>query len=174
MTTFEFTGKNWKQAAGSAAFALLTVAMALQQPFWWLCVGFWTCCFVLSIYQRKGWVNELVLDEVGITRHFGLGGNPMAVESVAWNDVQRILIETTDAGPWGEDFFFVICGQGRNGVVVGNDLAVAQGLLDELQRRFMGINNEMIIQASGCTVNQMFPIWARDDCLERQQEAAGA
>lgn len=98
------------------------------------------------------------LDEVGLRRDLGDGQE----ESVRWNELRAVLIHTTDDGPFGEDFFWVLFGEGGSGVVVGNAEAVELGLLDRLQE-LEGFDNQAVIQASFSVEEAWFPCWQREE-----------
>jgi hypothetical protein len=83
------------------------------------------------------------------------------IERVAWSDIQRVRILTTDAGPWSEDAFFLLEAAGNKGCAVPNDAAVRTKLLDELQTRLKGVRDEKVIEAMGCTSNNSFTIWEK-------------
>lgn len=57
---------------------------------------------------------------------------------LAWSDVSRILVETSDSGPWGPDVWWVLEG----GAVTCSFPQGATGesaALDEIKRRFSGL-----------------------------------
>lgn len=161
MSTFSLTFKNWKLAAGAGVFACFAALKASQQPLWWWGFAVIVLCFGMLLCRRKEYVREFMLDDKGISYRFGWEGGDIKVGQLAWESVQRIVIQTTNAGPWDEDFFFVLCGPGDSGVLIGNDDACKLGLLAELQSRFPGLDDEMVIKASGCTSNAFFPLWSR-------------
>jgi hypothetical protein len=98
----------------------------------------------------------LVTDE-GVVRRLPRGRS----ESVRWDDLCLVEIHTTDAGPFAEDFFWVLHGS-AGGVVVPGAVAEGVGLLDRLQR-LSGFDNAAVIRACGSTECAQFVCWdARD------------
>lgn len=81
-------------------------------------------------------------------------------ESVAWNDLQRVEVITTDEGPWAADVFGMLHGS-ATGCVVPQGATGAKRLLERLQElpRF---DNEAFIRAMGSTSNQRFLVWNRN------------
>jgi hypothetical protein len=98
--------------------------------------------------------DRLTIDDAGITRTA-----PGLREQVAWGDIARVCIVTTDRGPWLEDVFFILDSRSGGGCVVPQDLAVRGGLLEALQSRLDGVDNAAVIEAMGCLENREFTIW---------------
>lgn len=162
-----FTSKKVVLPLVSALFAAVSVPMALDGSGSWWWVAAWTLGAIGALAQkpplrrRPAVFNVLQLSDTGITRRFGKEGGVETVEQVEWDDVQRIWIETTDAGPWGDDFYFVIAGSGSRGVAVSDTVATPHNLLGQLQARFPGFDNRRFIEACGCTDNRIFLMWER-------------
>ena len=146
--------------AVSAGFVLLGVSLGDSVP--WYATGFFAVCMVVGVFsvirpqvpEPEG--GKLTLDDAGITR-----ADRSVREYVAWEDIVRVRIMTTDRGPWSEDVFFVIDGRDGDGCVIGQDLAVRGGLLEALQSRLPGMDNGAIIEAMGSTENRTFQIWEK-------------
>jgi hypothetical protein len=100
----------------------------------------------------------LTIDDWGVTRVAG-----ELREAVAWKDLEWVAIQTTDDGPWREDFFFLLGGQGGKGCAVSNWLATRTGLLAALQERLPGLDNAQVAVAAGSTENATFTIWRRPE-----------
>ncbi|GIK34951.1 MAG: hypothetical protein AMXMBFR45_07840 [Gammaproteobacteria bacterium] len=83
------------------------------------------------------------------------------VERVNWTDIQRVRIVTTNEGPWVEDVYFLFEAQGGHGCVVPHGAAVRIKLLEELQSRLPGVQDDRVIEAMGCTDNDSFTIWEK-------------
>jgi hypothetical protein len=81
------------------------------------------------------------------------------VESVTWDDLQAVIIETTDTGPLAPDVFWILVGK-RGGCVIPQGATGEQGLLDRLQV-LDGFDNEMVIQAMASCENQRFLCWRK-------------
>lgn len=82
------------------------------------------------------------------------------VESVAWPEVQTVLIETNDSGPFEPDVFWIIVGtQGK--CVVPQGAPGESALIDKLQE-LSGFDNEVFIDAMASTENRTFVCWKAD------------
>jgi len=87
--------------------------------------------------------------------------------SIHWDDVQRVLIRTTDRGPFDDDVFFVVEASGEN-YVIPQQAAGAEQLLSRLQQ-LPGFDNEAVIESMGCTDNKDFLCWERNKSAVRDQ-----
>ena len=79
--------------------------------------------------------------------------------SSTWDDIRRVLIRTTDQGPFDDDVFFVIETADKSFVIPQAALG-ASLLLDRLQQ-LPGFDNEAVIDSMGCTDNKEFLCWER-------------
>ena len=75
------------------------------------------------------------------------------------SDVRRVLIRTTDQGPFDDDVFFVVETAGKN-YVIPQAAPGASQLLEHFQQ-LPGFNNEAVIDSMGCTDNKEFLCWER-------------
>jgi hypothetical protein len=82
-----------------------------------------------------------------------------AVESVAWDDLQGVIIETTDTGPFAPDVFWVLVGE-HGGCVIPQGATGEKELLNRLQA-LDGFDNEVLIQAMMSSENQRFLCWEK-------------
>ena len=99
---------------------------------------------------------SLTIDEWGIRRVAGAIN-----EAVAWKDLSWVRIYTTGAGPVAEDVFFALAGANGKGCLVPHGLAVRAKLLDALQERLPGLDNDLVIRAMGSGDDTYFTIWSR-------------
>jgi hypothetical protein len=143
----------------SATFVVIGVLLRDQVP--WYATAFFAVCLgagLLSIRggrrDDRGHAEHLTIDDVGITRTAR-----RLREHVAWVDVARVRIMTTDQGPQLEDVFFVVEGKNGEGCVVPHDLAARSGLLEAVQARLEGVNNAAVIEAMLSGENRLFTIW---------------
>ena len=84
-------------------------------------------------------------------------------ESVRWDELDAVLIETNDTGPVGTDALWLLVGRGaRSGCVVPQGATGERELFDALQR-LSGFDNAKVIEAMGCTDNRKFLCWRRAD-----------
>lgn len=82
-------------------------------------------------------------------------------EQVAWEDLQRVEILTTDHGPFFPDIFWVLHGSAA-GCVVPQGATGEKELLERLQR-LPGFRNEAVIEAMPSTDNRRFLCWEKQD-----------
>ena len=82
-------------------------------------------------------------------------------ESVAWDELEIVAIETTDLGPFVPDVFWQLAGK-QSGCVVPQGATGEDALIRRLQAlpRF---DNEKMIEAMASTSNQTFICWKRED-----------
>jgi hypothetical protein len=79
--------------------------------------------------------------------------------SIAIDDIRRVVIRTTDRGPFDDDVFFVIeATTGR--FVIPQQAAVAGDLLSNLQE-LPGFDHEAVIESIGCVENREFLCWEK-------------
>jgi hypothetical protein len=83
----------------------------------------------------------------------------LIVESLTWNDLEVVAIETTDEGPFVTDVFWLLPGETSGCVVplgaTGEDL-----MLKRLQI-LPGFDNETLTKAMSSTSNARFVLWRR-------------
>jgi hypothetical protein len=146
----------------SGVFVLAGIALRDRVP--WYATAFFAGCLVIGVLSMlsilgdpsddRAQTEHLTIDDVGITRTA-----PDLREHVAWGDIARVRILTTDQGPWLEDVFFVVDSRNGDGCVVTHDLAVRSGLLEALQSRLEGVNNAAVIEAMCSAEAREFTIW---------------
>jgi hypothetical protein len=141
----------------SAVFVVLGVV--LGGP--WSATAFFAVCLLAGVLTIVGVLprevppdEHLTIDDEGITRT-----TRKLREHVAWSDIMRVRILTTDQGPQLEDVYFVIEGKDGNGCMVSHELAVRGGLLNALHERLDGVDNKEVIEAMLSTSNRVFTIW---------------
>jgi hypothetical protein len=160
-----------KRSAGDLAaliacglFAAASFAFADSDDMGWWAGWFWTAGFLALLLIPPGWkhyVDELEITDLGVARRFGPWLRKKKEESVRWQDLTKVEILTTDAGPRSEDFFFILHGPDGKGVAISNDLAVKHGLVATLQNRLPGLDNKAIIDASLCIEVRRFLVWQK-------------
>jgi hypothetical protein len=145
-----------------AVAALLTIILAraafLGNQSWWapsIFLGI-ACLIFLEPRLRRREVESLQVDEFGVLRIDG-----KIREEVAWSELAEIRIITTSGGPFQEDVFFALAASGGKGCLVPHAAAVRTKLLEELQKRFPGMDDKMIIDAMSCTSSNSFLVWKR-------------
>lgn len=79
--------------------------------------------------------------------------------TVAFAELERVVIRTTDEGPISPDVFWVLTGAGRT-CVVPQGATGEQTLMDRLGK-LPGFNFEAMIAAMICAENREFDCWKR-------------
>ena len=92
--------------------------------------------------------------EITCTRPDGLS------ESVRWDDLKAVLIQTTDEGPFGDDVFWVLLGN-ESGCVVPQSATGEKEFLERLQT-LPNFDNEAVIEAMSSIDNNQFLCWKKD------------
>lgn len=83
-------------------------------------------------------------------------------ESITWNKLDAVLIETNDKGPFEPDVFWLLLTKDMScGCVIPQGATGENELTEEMQKRLEGFDNGMMIKAMGSTENQKFLIWER-------------
>jgi hypothetical protein len=104
---------------------------------------------------ESNWVVTLSDEEISCTRPNG------KVESLKWNDLKLVTIETTDEGPFVADVFWCLAGE-TSGCVVPLGATGEEAMLERLQA-LPGFDNEQLIEAMASTSNQRFLLWRKAD-----------
>lgn len=143
-------------AAGFALVSSLTALMAWHG--WGLPLG---AAIAAAVFVLLPWLaaparETVEIDGEGIRRVEG-----DINEQVRWEDITRVRIVTTDSGPFQEDVFFLLDATNGKGCCVNHGAAERIGLLQALQARLPGVNDNEVIRAMGCTSNNSFVIWER-------------
>jgi len=100
-------------------------------------------------------VTEVTFGDDAVELRWPRGPN----ETVRWSDVQRIVIRTTDRGPFDEDVFFVLEAAEDTFVIPQGADGVTE-LVERIQQ-LPGFNNEALIESMGCTDKKLFLCWER-------------
>ena len=106
-----------------------------------------------SLDPERGYVVTLSDHEVACRHPDGL------IESVPWDELRAVLLETNDQGPFAIDVFWILVGQ-RGGCVIPQGAHGEAALLERLQA-LDGFDNDAVIQAMMSTENQRFLCWQR-------------
>ena len=114
------------------------------------------CLIALMPRLSKPEYETVQVDDAGVLRVDG-----ELKEQIDWSAVEEILIITTDQGPYQEDVFFALGGPKGKGCLVPHEAAVRTKLLEELQSRFPGLDDGMVIKAMGSTSNNTFLVWKK-------------
>jgi len=96
---------------------------------------------------------EISADGVSCRHPHGL------VETVRWDELQAVLLETNDQGPFAMDVYWILIGD-QGGCVIPQGAIGEQELLRRLQM-LDGFDSHAVIQAMLSTDNQRFLCWER-------------
>src|SRR5918993_563846 len=107
------------------------------------------------LQHESEWIVTLNDAQISCKRPNGL------VESLAWDDLKVVLIETTDEGPFAIDVFWILMGE-QSGCIVPLGAAGADEMLAKLQA-LPNFNNEAVVEAMSSTDNGRFVCWQRSD-----------
>ena len=94
-------------------------------------------------------------DETGVNRTLRDG----RVEYLAWDELEEVHLLTTDEGPFIEDVFWVLSGNGH-GCSIGSTTEGVESLMSRLQQ-LPGFDNDAVVRAMGSTGNARFLCWQR-------------
>jgi hypothetical protein len=84
------------------------------------------------------------------------------VERVGWADLKAVIIKTTTDGPFGDDFFWMLVGNGlKSGCVVPSESVGCDRLLKRLQQ-LPGFDNWLVVRACQSTQDNQFLVWEPD------------
>jgi len=81
-------------------------------------------------------------------------------QSIAWQDVDCVAVETNDSGPWGADVWWLLEGPDTR-VAYPQGATGDSEMLEQFPTRFPGFSDAAVIQAMGCTSNARFVCWQR-------------
>lgn len=84
-------------------------------------------------------------------------------EIVLWSSLERVTIETTDAGPFVSDLFWILdTAEGRSYMISMGSPGEAE-LLSTMQHRLHGFDNMAVVEAMGSTEVARFQVWAKPE-----------
>ena len=118
----------------------------------------------MSILHRlRGALNLVTpavsFDESGITRTMKNG----RVETIRWEHLEKVEVQTTSGGPWSEDVFILLTGS-VGGCAVPQGAAGSDKLVERLTK-LPGFNSERFIEAMSSTSNAEFVCWEKGHAL---------
>lgn len=99
------------------------------------------------------WVVTVSETECSCTRPNG------GVESLKWDDLEIVAIETTDEGPYAADVFWYLAGE-QTGCVVPLGATGEDEMVKRLQA-LSGFDTEAFGEAMTSTSNRQFIVWDR-------------
>lgn len=100
---------------------------------------------------------RVTFDDVAVVRSMADGTR----ELVRWDDLEAVMILTTDEGPFVDDVFWLLKGR-ESGCAIPSEAEGMDALLHRLQA-LPGFDNEAVIMAMASTENATFLCWRRPD-----------
>lgn len=108
---------------------------------------------LLLTWELRKSGDQLQITDEGVLRKLARGQN----EYVRWDDLREVSVVTQNAGV-SEDYFYVLSGSGKSGVLVGQALATRHDLLSHLAK-LPGFDHRAVTEAMGSTLAQRFILW---------------
>jgi hypothetical protein len=145
----------------SAGVAILSFFPAWSgRTSWWL-FGIASTLFVVFLVEpwllrwelRKSG-DQLQITDDGILRRLARGQS----EYVRWDDLREVSVVFTQSLGNGEEFFYVLSGSGKSGVLVNQSLAVKHDLLSHLGK-LPGFDHRAIAGGLNPQGDQRFLLW---------------
>ena len=145
----------------SLAVALLSFYPAwIGRTSWWL-PGLAITLFLIFLLEpllltwelRKSG-DLLQITDDGVLRRLARGQN----EYVRWSDLREVSVVVTQTAGMPEDYFYVLAGSGRSGVLVSQALAARHDLLSHLAK-LPGFDHRGVTEAMSALGNQRFVLW---------------
>ncbi len=99
------------------------------------------------------------IDDVGISCKYPGGEEPR----ISWDELAAVNIRTNDSGPWGTDVFWGFHGRDGKAKLVIPGGATGEGEMLEALQRLPGFDDAAVIKAMGCTSNNWFECWRRQN-----------
>ncbi len=158
-TTFSTMRRVWM--AVSLSVALLSFHPALVgRTSWWLpglAITFFLIFLLeplLLTWELRKSGDQLQITDEGLLRKVARGQN----EYVRWDDLREVSLVVTQNAGAPDDYFYVLAGSGKSGVLVGQALAAKHDLLSHLAK-LPGFDHRGIAEAMGALGNQRFVLW---------------
>jgi hypothetical protein len=159
MVVFSTMRRVWMAVA--LAVALLAFYPAWTgRTSWWL-PGIAVAIFLIFLLEpflltwelrKRG--GQLQISDEGILRRLPRGGS----EYVSWADLREVSVVVTQEASVAGDYFYVLAGAGKSGVLVGQEMAAKHDLLAHLAK-LPGFDHRASAEAVAARVNQRFLLW---------------
>jgi hypothetical protein len=83
--------------------------------------------------------------------------------TIAMRDLYRVVIETNDSGPFGEDVWWLLLGPNERVAVRFPQSADGERGAVDVLLKLPNFDYEQMITAMGSTDHAFFPVWRRSD-----------
>jgi hypothetical protein len=159
MVVFSTMRRVWMGVALSVALLSFYPAFTGRTG-WWLPAIAITVFLIflleplLLTWELRKSGDQLQITDEGVLRRVARGGS----EYVNWTDLREVSVVVTQGGSAGEEYFYVLAGTGKSGVLVGQLLAAKHDLLSHLAK-LTGFDHRAIVDAMASPVNQRFVLW---------------
>lgn len=144
----------------------LVVAVLAFYPAWAGRTSWWLCGIALTAFlvfllepflltwelRKRG--GQLQISDDGVLRRLPRGGT----EYVSWADLREVSVVVTQGSAVAGDYFYVLAGTGKSGVLVSQDMAAKHDLLAHLAK-LPGFDHRASAEAMTSPVNQRFLLW---------------
>ncbi len=144
----------------------LAVALLAFYPAWSGRTGWWYFGLALTVFlvlllepwfltweiRRRG--DSLQITDEGVLRRLARGQS----EYVRWADLREVSLVVTQGENFTEDCFYVLQGNGRTGVLVGQALATRHDLISHLAK-LPGFDHRGIAMAMESPTHQRIVLW---------------
>jgi hypothetical protein len=144
----------------------LTVALLAFYPAWTGRTSWWLSGIALTLFlifllepflltwelRKRG--GQLQISDEGVLRRLPRGGS----EYVGWAELREVSVVVTQGGNIAGDYFYVLAGSGKSGVLVSQEMAAKHDLLSHLGK-LPGFDHRAIAEAMSSPVNQRFVLW---------------
>jgi hypothetical protein len=144
----------------------LTVALLAFYPAWTGRTSWWLAGIALTLFlvfllepllltwelRKRG--GQLQITDEGVLRRLPRGGT----EYVSWADLREVSVVVSQGASVAGDYFYVLAGTGKSGVLVGQEMAAKHDLLAHLAK-LPGFDHRASADAMTSPVNQRFVLW---------------
>jgi hypothetical protein len=144
----------------------LSVALLSFYPAWLGTISWWLPGLAITFFlifllepllltwelRRSG--DQLQISDDGVLRRLARG----ATEYVRWDDLREVSVVVTQNTGVPEDYFYVLAGSGKSGVLVSQALAARHDLLSHLAK-LPGFDHRGAAEALGTSGSQRFVLW---------------
>ena len=90
-------------------------------------------------------------------------GKFVKFQKIKWDNLQKVVIRTTDRGSMEDDLFWILVGKDEEILIIPSETEGVQKLMEEMQYRLDGFNNEEVIKSAASCENNDFLIWSSKD-----------